>query len=63
MVVTKVVVEPSGKTDVIVTGTDVVVRLSVGAGALVLSVAPAVGASEFESSSGVVCRMRDECVV
>ena len=44
MLVTKVVVEPSGKTDVIVTGTEVVERLSDGAGALVLSVAPAVGA-------------------
>lgn len=56
MVVTKVVVEPSGKVDVIVIGTDVVERLSDDAAALVLSVAPAVGASEFESSSGVVCK-------
>jgi len=58
VVVTKVVVEPSGKTDVIVTGTFVVERLSDDAGALVLSVAPAVGASdgasEFESSNAVV---------
>jgi len=56
--VTKVVVEPSGKTDVIVTGTFVVERLSDDAGALVLTVAPAVGASdgasEFESSNAVV---------
>src|SRR5258706_4663730 len=46
-----------------VTGTDVVERLPDGAGALVLSVAPAVGDGELESSSGVVCRMRDECAV
>jgi len=54
VVVTKVVVEPSGKTDVMVTGTDVVERLSDDAGALVLSVAPAVGDDELESSSAVV---------
>lgn len=57
MVVTKVVVEPSGKTDVMVTGTDVVERLSDDA---VLSVASAVGDGESESSSSVVCRRRDE---
>lgn len=61
MVVTKVVVDPSGNVDVIVTGTVVVDRLSDGAGglapALVLSVAPAVGTVESESASGVVCRM------
>jgi len=54
VVVTKVVVEPSGKTDVMVTGTDVVERLPDGAGALVLSVASAVDDSESESSSAVV---------
>lgn len=58
MVVTKVVVEPSGKTDVMVTGTDVVERLSDDT---VLSVASAVGDGESESSSSVVCRRRDEC--
>ena len=61
MVVTKVVVEPSDKTDVMVTGTDVVERLPDSAGAVVLSVAPAVGDGDSESSSGVVCRMRNEC--
>jgi len=54
VVVTKVVVEPSGNTDVMVTGTDVVERLPDGAGALVLSVASAVGDGELESSSVVV---------
>jgi hypothetical protein len=54
VVVTKVVVEPSGKTDVMVTGTDVVERLPDGGGAVVLSVAPAVGDGESESSSAVV---------
>jgi len=54
VVVTKVVVEPSGKTDVMVTGTDVVERLPDGGGAVVLSVAPAVGDGEAESSSAVV---------
>jgi hypothetical protein len=56
-----VVVEPSGNVDVNVTGTVVVERLSVGAGALapasVLSVAPAVGAGELESASEVVYSM------
>lgn len=61
MVVTKVVVDPSGNVDVIVTGTVVVDRLSDGAGglapALVLSVAPAVAVGELESASGLVCRI------
>jgi len=44
-----------------VTGTDVVERLPDSAGALVLSVAPAVGDDELKSPSTVVCRRRDEC--
>jgi hypothetical protein len=67
VVVTKVVVDPSGNVDVIVTGTVVVDRLSDGAGglapALVLSVAPAVGAGELDSSaSGVVATNVDDGV-
>lgn len=57
-----VVVEPSDNVDVSVTGTSVVERLSDAAGALapalVLSVAPAVGAGELESASEVVYRTR-----